>query len=608
MVISRTSARDLDVHSQSLNLQSGIFPGRKLHVICHTRTRYGNAWGSRRVLGDSQPVTGRKSGWHYKRVEESRLLFPACCVPIITCRPCASQTFPCCPPLFVFASGLIGAFRRGLLARAAPVDERPPGPTPAAPQPVPLRAGGAGRRRGLAEELAHHWLSRGAGAAPGTYYCVPRTVSGRSVARMRGWCCAGRRGWGELRGCRGRGAGARGAGAEARGAGAASQSRQPPPPAGAVQQRMPASRSPLLCAPAISSTSSWIRAARWGWGTAASAPAKPAPQAWPARWVSSAGLLQPSAPRCPAPPGRGWRDREFLFACGFPCLPLLPVAARRAHALGGSRGPAAAARAASAEAPRAGRSVPDSGPGSPPCALPVTPRAVLRPRLRGRFFYCYSGALLVLPTLPPPNLFCRVCGTVVFVCPRTARDGSGSPRPPAPSPLVGALTGRSPPLPPQCAVQVKLELGHRAQVRKKPTVEGFTHDWMVFVRGPEHSNIQHFVEKVIFHLHESFPRPKRGSGVSPGMSAWRRPGAGAGGGSVPVSVENKSGRQCGGGLPGLSPAACRAVRGREGLLSAPHALAAAGCPLPAACGLRAWSSRGSGSRLLLVSRWWVARS
>ncbi|XP_040215548.1 protein AF-9 isoform X7 [Rana temporaria] len=60
-----------------------------------------------------------------------------------------------------------------------------------------------------------------------------------------------------------------------------------------------------------------------------------------------------------------------------------------------------------------------------------------------------------------------------------------------------------------CAVQVKLELGHRAQVRKKPTLEGFTHDWMVFVRGPDNSNIQHFVEKVVFHLHESFPRPKR---------------------------------------------------------------------------------------------------
>ncbi|XP_077988564.1 protein ENL-like [Glandiceps talaboti] len=60
----------------------------------------------------------------------------------------------------------------------------------------------------------------------------------------------------------------------------------------------------------------------------------------------------------------------------------------------------------------------------------------------------------------------------------------------------------------QC-VQVKLELGHRATVRKKPTMEGFTHDWVVFVRGPEGSNIQHFVDKVVFHLHDSFPKPKR---------------------------------------------------------------------------------------------------
>ncbi|XP_010213237.1 PREDICTED: protein ENL [Tinamus guttatus] len=60
-----------------------------------------------------------------------------------------------------------------------------------------------------------------------------------------------------------------------------------------------------------------------------------------------------------------------------------------------------------------------------------------------------------------------------------------------------------------CTVQVKLELGHRAQLRKKPTTEGFTHDWMVFVRGPEQCDIQHFVEKVVFRLHESFPKPKR---------------------------------------------------------------------------------------------------
>ncbi|XP_024899273.1 protein ENL isoform X2 [Pteropus alecto] len=62
---------------------------------------------------------------------------------------------------------------------------------------------------------------------------------------------------------------------------------------------------------------------------------------------------------------------------------------------------------------------------------------------------------------------------------------------------------------PQCTVQVKLELGHRAQLRKKPTTEGFTHDWMVFVRGPEQCEIQHFVEKVVFRLHDSFPKPKR---------------------------------------------------------------------------------------------------
>ncbi|XP_015682404.1 protein ENL, partial [Protobothrops mucrosquamatus] len=60
-----------------------------------------------------------------------------------------------------------------------------------------------------------------------------------------------------------------------------------------------------------------------------------------------------------------------------------------------------------------------------------------------------------------------------------------------------------------CTVQVKLELGHRAQLRKKPTTEGFTHDWMVFVRGPEQFEIQHFVERVVFRLHQSFPKPKR---------------------------------------------------------------------------------------------------
>jgi len=57
---------------------------------------------------------------------------------------------------------------------------------------------------------------------------------------------------------------------------------------------------------------------------------------------------------------------------------------------------------------------------------------------------------------------------------------------------------------------VRFELGHRAILRSRPTQEGFTHDWVVYVRGSEGSNIQHFVDKVKFHLHESFPKSKRG--------------------------------------------------------------------------------------------------
>ena len=57
---------------------------------------------------------------------------------------------------------------------------------------------------------------------------------------------------------------------------------------------------------------------------------------------------------------------------------------------------------------------------------------------------------------------------------------------------------------------MSIYLGHNATLRKKPTQEGFTHDWKVFVRGSEGANIQNFVEKVVFYLHESFPRFKRG--------------------------------------------------------------------------------------------------
>ncbi|XP_050403136.1 protein AF-9 isoform X2 [Patella vulgata] len=58
-------------------------------------------------------------------------------------------------------------------------------------------------------------------------------------------------------------------------------------------------------------------------------------------------------------------------------------------------------------------------------------------------------------------------------------------------------------------IQVTIELGHQASFKKKPSTEGYTHDWSVFVRGPEGSKIQHYVEKVVFQLHESFAKPKR---------------------------------------------------------------------------------------------------
>lgn len=64
---------------------------------------------------------------------------------------------------------------------------------------------------------------------------------------------------------------------------------------------------------------------------------------------------------------------------------------------------------------------------------------------------------------------------------------------------------------PAQSVQIKLVLGHSAQWRKKPTTEGYTHDWTVIVKGEEGHEIKHFVEKVVFYLHESFPKPKRGN-------------------------------------------------------------------------------------------------
>lgn len=60
------------------------------------------------------------------------------------------------------------------------------------------------------------------------------------------------------------------------------------------------------------------------------------------------------------------------------------------------------------------------------------------------------------------------------------------------------------------AIKVNFEIGHEASMKSKKTPEGFTHDWEVFVRGQEGADISHFVDKVVFHLHETFPKPRRG--------------------------------------------------------------------------------------------------
>ncbi|XP_014368727.2 protein AF-9 [Papilio machaon] len=58
-------------------------------------------------------------------------------------------------------------------------------------------------------------------------------------------------------------------------------------------------------------------------------------------------------------------------------------------------------------------------------------------------------------------------------------------------------------------IKVCFEIGHTASLKSKKSPEGFTHDWEVFVRGTEGADISHFVEKVVFHLHETFPKPRR---------------------------------------------------------------------------------------------------
>lgn len=59
------------------------------------------------------------------------------------------------------------------------------------------------------------------------------------------------------------------------------------------------------------------------------------------------------------------------------------------------------------------------------------------------------------------------------------------------------------------SIKVSFEIGHEASRMKTPHPSNFTHNWELFVRGTDGNDISHYVDKVVFTLHDSFPKPKR---------------------------------------------------------------------------------------------------
>lgn len=391
---------------------------------------------------------------------------------------------------------------------------------------------------------------------------------------------------------------------------------------------MSAAHPPLLCAPAVVSTSSWISAAGWGRGTGASAPAEPAPQAWPARWVRRTRRLRPALPGAAgcSPPGRGRRDGEFIFACGFPCLsPPLPAAVRSTHALGGRRrvSPQSCSCRRTGDTERGGGSL----TAAPGCPLPQDARrppggseSSFTPSPVGTFFRC---GIEVVPFYIVP-----LAGFMVpfFPCvsPPPA-TGPIAPRPPAQPRFLGRspdalrLSPRSAPSRWSWSWGTEPRSGKNPPWRASPTT-----GWCLS-EGPSTATFSTLWRKSSFTCTRASPgrkevgrarrgQPRRNRLPAPaagGLPGAGRPvpgspprralpgglGAGAAGGFVSVSVENKSCRQCGGGLPVAllpPPLGLPGGGGAPSIPFPPPALAAAGV---SARGRRARAGRGSGSRL-----------
>lgn len=60
------------------------------------------------------------------------------------------------------------------------------------------------------------------------------------------------------------------------------------------------------------------------------------------------------------------------------------------------------------------------------------------------------------------------------------------------------------------SIKINFEIGHKASLIQTPHPHNFTHNWELFVRGVDGNDISLYVEKVVFTLHDSFPKPKRG--------------------------------------------------------------------------------------------------
>lgn len=61
---------------------------------------------------------------------------------------------------------------------------------------------------------------------------------------------------------------------------------------------------------------------------------------------------------------------------------------------------------------------------------------------------------------------------------------------------------------------LRLDVGHESVLLAEPRTTfptAHTHRWTVFVRGQDEGSLDpNLIQKVVFHLHDDFPNPKRG--------------------------------------------------------------------------------------------------